>query len=137
VPALGADRDALARLLLDAYRGTIDDEGEGEPEAHAAIARYLERLLPAYSIVLEEEEGTPVALSWVVAVHGCHYVDPVVTSPARKRQGLGTAAVCESLRRLHRDGVGEVGAVITDGNVASERLFGRLGFARVGPWPRP
>jgi len=88
VPALGADRDALARLLLDAYLG------------------------------------------------GCHYFDPVVTSPARKRQGLGTAAVCESLRRLHRDGVGEVGAVITDGNVASERLFGRLGFARVGPWPR-
>ena len=32
------------------------------------------------------------------------------------------------------DGVSDVGAVITDGNVASERLFRRLEFARVGPW---
>jgi L-amino acid N-acyltransferase YncA len=42
--------------------------------------------------------------------------------------------VLTSLRRLHRDGVDEVGAVITDGNLASERLFARLGFSRVGPW---
>jgi len=35
---------------------------------------------------------------------------------------------------LHDAGVGEIGAVITDGNTASERLFMALGFVRVGPW---
>ena len=33
-PALDLDRSVLALLLLDAYRGTIDDEGEGLEEAH-------------------------------------------------------------------------------------------------------
>ena len=133
VPAAEADRDALAALLLDAYRGTIDDEGEGEDDARAAIDDYLGRLLPAYSLAVVED-GQPVSLSFVVLVQGRHYIDPVATSAARKRQGLGAEAVLTSLRRLHRDGVDEVGAVITDGNLASERLFARLGFSRVGPW---
>lgn len=33
-------------LLLDAYGGTIDDEGEGEAEARLAIDGYLGGLLP-------------------------------------------------------------------------------------------
>jgi L-amino acid N-acyltransferase YncA len=132
VAATEADPAALARLLLDGYRRTIDYEGEGEPEAQAAIEQYLARLVPAPSIVIEED-GTPVAMSFVVVVGERHYIDPVVTSPSRKRQGLGTAAVGHSLRLLQRHGMDEVGAVITDGNVASERLFARLGFARVGP----
>ena len=118
-PAVEADRDALAALLLDAYRGTIDD--------------YLGRLLPAYSLVVEED-GRPVSLSFVVRVQGRHYIDPVATSAAHKGRGLGTDAVATSIRLLQRDGVDEVGAVITDGNVASERLFARFGFTRIGPW---
>jgi GNAT superfamily N-acetyltransferase len=134
VAATEAGPGALARLLLDAYRGTIDDDGEGEPEAQAAIEQYLARLVPDCSIVIEED-GTPVAMSFVVVVGDRHYIDPVVTAPARKGQGLGTAAVSHSLRELQHRGVDEVGAVITDGNLASERLFARLGFRRVGPWP--
>jgi ribosomal protein S18 acetylase RimI-like enzyme len=131
---LDADREALARLLLDAYRGTIDDEGEGETEARAAIAYYLERLLVPYSLVVEEGHR-PVCLCLVVLVDGRHYIDPVATATDHKGQGLATRAVTHSLHRLHRDGITEVGAVVTDGNTASERLFDHLGFTRVGPWP--
>jgi L-amino acid N-acyltransferase YncA len=35
---------------------------------------------------------------------------------------------------LGEAGVREVGAVITDGNTASERLFQDLGFVRIGSW---
>lgn len=58
--------------------------------------------------------------------------------PERRRIGAvlgrGCAAVATSLRSLHEVGVREVGAVITDGNTASERLFTSLGFVRVGSW---
>ncbi len=133
VPATSVDPGALAVLLLDAYRGTIDDEGEGEAEARHAIDDYLGRLLPAYSVVIEED-GQPVAMSFVVVVGGRHFIDPVATAAGRKGRGLGTEAVLRSLGALARDGVADVGAVITDGNVASERLFRRLEFVRVGPW---
>ena len=131
-PATSADRGALAMLLLDAYRGTIDDEGAGEAEARQAIDGYLGGLLPVYSVVIEED-GRLVAISFVVVLGGRHFIDPVATA-ARKGHGLGAAAVSHSLRALARDGVADVGAVITDGNVASERLFRRLDFTRVGPW---
>ena len=130
-PATSADRGALALLLLNAYHGTIDDEGEAE--ARQAIDHYLGRLLPDYSVVIEED-GQPVAMSFVVIVGGRHFIDPVATAAARKGRGLGTEAVLHSLAALAGDGVADVGAVITDGNVASERLFRRLDFARIGPW---
>ncbi len=56
-------------------------------------------------------------------------------APGRQRQGLGTAIVGLCLASLADAGVSEVGATITDGNVASERLFLGLGFARCGAWP--
>jgi L-amino acid N-acyltransferase YncA len=59
------------------------------------------------------------------------FIDPVATVSWRKREGLGRAAVAASLRSLHEVGVAEVGAVITDGNTASERLFTSLGARRV------
>ena len=62
---------------------------------------------------------------------GREYIDPVATVAGCKRQGLRTAAVGSSLRSLHEAGAREVGAVITDGNTASERLFTSLGFVRV------
>jgi L-amino acid N-acyltransferase YncA len=42
--------------------------------------------------------------------------------------------VTASLRSLHEVGVQEVGAVITDGNTASEQLLKSLGFVRVDSW---
>ena len=75
-----------------------------------------------------------VAMAFVTVVAGVHYVDPVVVASDRKRTGLGGDAVRLVLDSLAGAGVTEVGATITDGNVASERLFLRLGFTRRGPW---
>jgi predicted GNAT family acetyltransferase len=126
-------RDALAALMLDAYRNTIDDEGESLGDAYRAIDHYFASMLRPHSFVAFDDTE-PIAFAFVLIVNDVHYIDPVVVASTWKRQGLGTAVVGRCLRSLAAAGVGEVGATITDGNVASERLFGRLGFRRRGPW---
>ena len=120
-------------MILDAYRDTIDDEGEDHEAALSAVDDWLARLERPHSIVLEED-GQILAVSFVVDVAGLKYIDPVATVSRRKREGLGRTAVGFSLRSLHVHGVHEAGAVITDGNTASERLFADLGFVGVRAW---
>ena len=132
-PVEDRDRAALAVVLLDAYRGTIDDEGETEVEARAAIDYYLRCLIREHSVVVSDADSL-IAMSFVVVVGTTHYIDPVATASSRKGRGFGRAAVEASLGSLSAAGVGEVGAVITDGNTASQRLFEGLGFERVGVW---
>lgn len=129
----GSDREQLATLILDAYRGTVDDEGEDHEAALSAVDEWLSRLQLTHSVVVEQD-GRLIAVSFVVNVAGREYIDPVATVSSRKREGFGRAAVGFSLQSLHEVGVREVGAVITDGNTASERLFASLGFVRVGSW---
>lgn len=130
---IDAQRDALATLMLAAYRNTIDDEGEDLDDAREAIDHYLATMLREHSFVVVGEQ--PIAFSFVVVVDGVHYIDPVVVAPDCTQRGLGSAVVRRSVRSLADAGIAEVGATITDGNVASERLFARLGFIRLGPWP--
>lgn len=127
------DRDRLALLLLDAYRGTVDDEGETLDDAFLAADSWFAAIEWDHSFVLEED-GELVAVSFVVVVEGVRYIDPVLTASESKGRGLGTAMVCRSLRSLAADQITEVGATITDGNEPSERLFARLGFLRTGSW---
>jgi hypothetical protein len=128
-----ADHDSVSLLMLDAYRGTVDDEGEGEDDARSAIDDYFGRIQWRHSVVIEDAEQL-IAMSFVVIVDGRHYIDPVATLAPWKGRGWGRTAVLASLGSLAGDGVPEVGAVITDGNTPSERLFAGLGFARVADW---
>lgn len=134
VHPVDAQRDVLAELMLDAYRNTIDDEGEELSDACDAMDHYLASIVLPYSFVALDG-GIPVAFAFVVVVSDVPYIDPVVVAAARKRQGLGAAIVGQCLRSLVDAGNSVVGATITDGNVASERLFLGLGFSRCGTWP--
>lgn len=49
-----------------------------------------------------------------------------------KKLGVGQQMLCRVLQALRKQGHREVRAVIAEGNTPSERLFGRLGFQRVG-----
>jgi len=128
------DRDALGQLMLDAYRDTIDDEGETTTEALQAVDHLLTHCLREHSFVLKEA-GKPVAMSFVLVVDGIHYIDPVAVTATHKNAGLGRKMVETSLASIASAGVTEMGATITDGNIPSERLFAGLGAVRVGPWP--
>jgi GNAT superfamily N-acetyltransferase len=126
-------RDQLAALMLDAYRDTIDDEGESPEDAFSAIDYYLASIVRPHSYVMVDGSDL-AAFAFVVVVNDLHYIDPVVVAAARKRLGFGSALVRRCLGSLADAGVFEVGATITDGNVASERLFVGLGFDLHGAW---
>ncbi|MFW2335997.1 GNAT family N-acetyltransferase [Ilumatobacter sp.] len=126
-------REELAVLLLDAYRNTIDDEGEDLDDAREAIDTYLAIIQTSHSFVVVDGDR-PVAFSFVVIVDGVHYIDPVVVRSDRKREGLGRVAVRLCLDSLAGADVTVVGATVTDGNIASERLFASLGFTCHGVW---
>lgn len=128
------DRDALANLMLAAYRNTIDDEGETMKEALEAVEYMLVQSIRAHSFVAKVDD-VAVAMSLVVKLRGTYYIDPVAVAASHKRNGLGTRIVKTSLASLAECGVTEVGATITDGNVPSECLFAYLGASRIGPWP--
>lgn len=129
---LGTDRGVLAALMLDAYRGTIDDEGEDTADALEAVDSYMSGMVPEQSFVVTED-GRVVAMAFVSVYDGVHYVNPIVVASDRKRTGVGEDAVRLILGSLFTAGVTEIGATITDGNTASEGLFLSLGFSRRGP----
>ena len=73
--------------MLDAYRNTIDDEGESLDDAFGAIDYYLASILRSHSYVMVDGSDL-VAFAFVVVVNDVHYIDPVVVASRRKRLGL-------------------------------------------------
>jgi GNAT superfamily N-acetyltransferase len=135
-PGAADDAEALGALMLDAYRGTLDDEGEDLSDAVAQVRGFFAgksgRPIPEASIVAWRG-STPVcfcAVAWLEQ-RGCPFVAYIVTASAAKGQGVGRFVLETALKRAARAGHGEVRAFITDGNAPSERLFAAAGFARV------
>ena len=58
----------------------------------------------------------------------------VMCRSAKKRQGLATFALHQTIGRLKRAGYSELRTIITEGNSPSEALFARAGFHRVDYW---
>ena len=132
--------DSLGTLLWEAYRGTIDyrDETLDEMKAEARgffDAKYGAPLLDA--CLVREVDGRTVAAAllcdWNVsdAVVSGPLVAYALVHPDFRGQGHGIAVVNAALARLAAAKWGRVYAVITEGNVPSEQLFARLGFARL------
>ncbi len=127
------DADALAELMLDAYLGTIDYEGETIVEARDEVARYLAGTPLLEHSRLRIADGEPVAACLVShwGERGCPIVSYVMTAPAWKSRGLAAELLGQSLASLAGAGHTEVRAVITEGNLPSEAVFRRAGFRRV------
>ena len=141
-PAQG-DAEALGELLLDAYRGTIDYEGEDLAAATGVVRDFFagKEYPPDIAASVVAWRGpTPAAFCMIAEwqARSCRFVEYVATRSGEKRRGVGRLVLGESLRRLSRAGHPEVRAVITLGNTASDALFRRLGFEDLGPLgPRP
>jgi RimJ/RimL family protein N-acetyltransferase len=127
------DAELLARLMLDAYLGTIDYEGETIVEARDEVARYFAGTPLLEHSWLHVVDGPPVSVCLVShwGERGCPIVSYVMTAPDWKSRGLATELLEQSLASLAETGPTELRAVITEGNLPSEAVFRRAGFRRV------
>lgn len=125
-----AHADDLASLMLDAYRGTIDDEGESIDDAREEVSRFFEDSPLLDSSYLATVEGRSAGATLIGTWRDRPLVAYVMTRPAYKQQGLATYLLNKSLQALKGAGWDEVNAFITEGNTASEALFRGMGAGR-------
>jgi RimJ/RimL family protein N-acetyltransferase len=131
------DVPALAELMIDAYRGTIDYDDEtiedalgevnaymrgdrgGVPLLDVSQLAFLGGILVSACLVAEWDERQQPVIAYVM------------TRAKSKNQGFARRVLVSTLKKLKSDGYGGVRAVITEGNSASEHLFIDQGFRRV------
>lgn len=134
-----ADTQIVAELMLDAYRGTIDYDGETIDDAIREVDSYF-----------SHQDSSWLADSWLGFIENhlacaslvgfwkdrsAPIISYVMTSPQWKGKHLATSGVLRSLRSLAKKKYTKVYAVITEGNVPSERVFTKIGFRRVASIP--
>lgn len=126
-----SDASAIAALMLDAYRGTIDDDGETPQET----LEMVERLFAGeYGAVLwnvsevTERDGRIVAAAVCTVFEGRPFLAFLVTAPAWKGRGLARAGLTRAINRLAVAGDPMLRLVVTQGNEPAERLYASLGF---------
>jgi len=128
-----ADAPAIAELMLAAYRGTIDDEGE-TPEETLEMVRQM--FAGEYGVMLwnisevTERDGRLAAATICTMWEGRPFVAFMVTAPEYKGQGLARAGLTRAINRLAAAGDPLLRLVVTHGNAPAERLYASLGFVR-------
>lgn len=143
------DAEALARLMLDAYRGTIDDEGATIDDARAEVEKLTSgkfgTFLGQFSRVFLDENAAqggdgladrPAGLaSAVLLTHhrGQPFIAFVMTAPAWKRRGLARCGMIRALNALFDAKETEVSLVVTRANTPAVDLYTSLGFVVSSP----
>lgn len=131
------DLEDLARLILDAYKGTIDDDGKTYEDSLNEVRAYFagERGGPAREDCSKVYELRRKIVSACLVAEWTEREMPIIvnvmTDADMKRQGLARSLLFTTLRSLRDLEYSEVQAVITDGNIPSEKLFAQLGFKRI------
>ncbi|MBA4177782.1 MAG: hypothetical protein C0505_14685 [Leptothrix sp. (in: Bacteria)] len=130
-PPTPADAAALGALLLDAYRGTLDDEGETPEDARRIVREIFAgaagTMMWRVSEVTERE-GRIVAAALVTLWQDLPLLAQVVTAPDWQRRGLARAGVQRVINRLAAGDETVVRLVVTQGNAQAEALYESLGF---------
>lgn len=127
-----SDAEALACLMIEAYRGSADDEGATIEEARQEIQRLLHgeygEFLSSCSEVIERE-GSIVAATLMTFWQGAPLVAFSMTAPAWKRRGLARDGLRRCMNKLLRQcGDCHLHLCVTKGNEPAEQLYESLGF---------
>jgi ribosomal protein S18 acetylase RimI-like enzyme len=130
-PVGRADAPELARVLLAASRGTVDDEGESEEDARAVVYNTLAGqegpFVDACSFVAVEG-GRLIGASLITLFEGRPLLSYVVVDPAMQRRGVGSLLIRASGNALVAAGHRELDLFVTEANRPAVRLYEKLGF---------
>lgn len=125
------DLIAISTLMQEAYRGTIDDEGEtledAIKEVQATFAGEHGTFLEDCSFLIERE-GQALACTLVTLWHDAPLLAFVMTYPSAKNQGLGAFLIKKSCVALRSHGYSDLALFVTKGNLPAQHLYEKLGF---------
>jgi hypothetical protein len=132
------DKQIVANLMLDAYRGTIDDDGETIEDALNEVQSYFSKLpdavwLKSSWLAFINDELVCACLVGFWRERNAPLIAYIMTGSRWKGNHFATNAVARSLQSLSGGKHTEVLAVITQGNLSSEKIFMSLGFMRLTP----
>jgi ribosomal protein S18 acetylase RimI-like enzyme len=120
--------------MYEAYRGTVDDEGEtleqSVEEARGALGGKYGELLTRCSFLIANG-FTPVSATVVTLWEGRPLLAFVLTHPDHQGHGMGTFLVRRSIDALLDQGFDEVDLFVTRANEPAVRIYERLGFQDV------
>jgi GNAT superfamily N-acetyltransferase len=127
------DADALGRLMLQAYRGTVDYEGETLKEAILEMEETLDGkygpLLQKCSFVMEKHRRL---LSGSIVTLWRDFNSPLLvfsmTDPSCRKQGMAGFLIRKSIDSLMVRGYRELHLFATETNVPARRLYEKIGF---------
>jgi RimJ/RimL family protein N-acetyltransferase len=126
-----ADADALAALMVEAYRGTIDDEGETPNDAREVVQDLFDGDFGALQWAVSEvaeRDGRLVAATLITRWENRPFVAFTMTAPGQQRQGLARAGLVRASNRLAAAGETVLRLMVTQGNTRAEALYESLGF---------
>lgn len=125
--------EILGALLVEAYRGTIDYQGETVEESIQEVVQTFNgkygKFIPEASFVVISERR---AISAIVFVHFEKEKMPLLaftmTHPDFKGKGLSKKLIGLSLGQLEKMNFPECCLVVTEGNQPAQGIYERLGF---------
>ena len=128
---VAADAGALARLMLAAYAGSVDDEGEDEADALVEVGKTFDGdygTFDAASSKLVARAQELLHATLITRWQGRPFVAFAMTAPAARRVGLARACLISAMQDLRDQGEGEIRLVVTLANLPARTLYESLGF---------
>ncbi len=125
------DAPVIGQFVYDAYRGTIDDQGETPEDAlvyvQGVIGGVYGPFLPACSFLIEQS-GEMMSAVLITEWEGAPLVADVVTAPQARNQGMASFLLRQAMSALVAHGYTELYLFVTEGNAPAQRVYAALGF---------
>jgi GNAT superfamily N-acetyltransferase len=134
-PIEASHLESVGLLMDSAYRGTIDHEGETLAQCVQEIrdtiqGKYGPFIAEASFVVFFDE--APAAAILITEWKGQPLVAYTMTAKEFQGRGLAKFLISKAVSSLGQIKWKELFLVVTEGNVAAEKLYEKMGFQKAG-----